>query len=379
MKTEKKIHLLLVIRWPVGGIRTFLRYVYSQFEKKKYKLTLVLPRTSELEATVDNLKCVDVEYVVLSKEPGFLEFITSISKIIRREPVDLIHSHGFSSGVYAALPAKFCKIPHLFTSHDVFTDKQFLGLKGQLKKIIISLSFHLADRIHSVSRDAQANLLSYFPEQKRVSSKLVVIQNGVEVERFLGTGKINWRKELHLPNDTFLIGFFGRFMAQKGFKYLVDAIDQLKKGSTIKTPIVLAFGWGGFIREEQSEIEQKGIKDSFRFLPFQENIADAIRGVDVVAMPSLWEAYGLLAAEVMIAGIPLIGTGCLGLREVLAGTPGAVVPAGDSKKLAKALLQEMHHPTHVQANLFRGTAAQRFGVADQIKTIKALIGCIVNG
>jgi len=374
MKPDEKIHILLVVRWPVGGIRTFLRYVYSRFEKSRYKLTFILPETSELEATLENLKCVDAEYIVLSKQPTIFEFIIAISKALRREQVDIIHSHGFSSGIYAALPAKMFKVPHLLTSHDVFCGNQFSGFKGFFKKIILYYSFMLVDVIHSVGDDAQANLLTYFPTLKKKPHKLVVIQNGIEVERFLGEGKIDWRKKLKLPDDTFLIGFFGRFMAQKGFKYLVEAIGELKNESLDKTSIVLAFGWGGFIREEQADIRRKGLQNSFCFLPFQENVADAIRGVDVVVMPSLWEAYGLLAAEVLVAGVPIVGTSCVGLREVLKGTPAIVLPPGDSKSLANAIGQCMIPSLLCDFDDFRQKAVRKFNVDNQIKKLKELIG-----
>ena len=89
---------------------------------------------------------------------------------------------------------------------------------------------------------------------------------------------------------------------------------------------MLCFGWGGFIREEQVEIKRRGLENNFHFLPFQENPARAIRGVDVVVMPSLWEACPLLPMEVLVAGVPVIGTDCVGMREVLLDTPARVVP-----------------------------------------------------
>ena len=86
--------------------------------------------------------------------------------------------------------------------------------------MILGMCFHFVDTIHSVSHGAQDNLLFYFPRLRKQTSKLVVIPNGIETKRFFIDDREDWRKQLDLSKGTFLIGFFGRFMAQKGFKYL---------------------------------------------------------------------------------------------------------------------------------------------------------------
>ncbi len=171
--------------------------------------------------------------------------------------------------VYSALPAYLYRKPHLFTSHDVFTDKQFHGVKGIYKKIILGISFHLVDTIHSVSYGAQDKLLKYFPNLHKRQSKLVVILNGIEIDRFSIDEQENWYTHNDLDEQTFLIGFFGRFMTQKGFRYLIAAIEEiLNNEHNHRKPVVLAFGWGGFIREEQAEIKSRGLEKQLSFFTF---------------------------------------------------------------------------------------------------------------
>jgi glycosyltransferase involved in cell wall biosynthesis len=103
-----------------------------------------------------------------------------------------------------------------------------------------------------------------------------------------------------------------------------------------------------------------------------------MKGVDVIVMPSLAEAYGLLAAEAMVAGVPIIGTDCIGLREVLRDTPAMIVPAADSKALAEAIIAEIESPNKKKMEQFRGKAAQRFNVTHQVTSLKLLINELVN-
>ena len=182
--------------------------------------------------------------------------------------------------------------------------------------------FNLIDTVQPVSHDAQANLLEQFPALDRREGELIVNPNGIKVEGLVNADARNLRGELGLGEDAFLIGFLGRFMAQKGFRYLVDAVALLrKKGGLPKRPLVLPFGEGAFIREENQATKDRGLQDYFCFMPFTPNVAGTINGLDVVVMPSLWETCGLLTMEVLVCGTPLNSNDCIRLREVLQETP----------------------------------------------------------
>src|SRR4029453_8903372 len=93
--------------------------------------------------------------------------------------------------------------------------------------------------------------------------RLRTILNGIDVRAFAAGEPRDLRAELKIGEHQALVGFFGRFMAQKGFRYLVDALEILKRDPTLsRQPVVAAFGAGGFVREEMAEIERRGLRDS---------------------------------------------------------------------------------------------------------------------
>jgi len=370
---EPKMHILIICRWPVGGIRTFLKYVYGAFPRAKYRLTIVLPETSEFKAVQGNLEHLDVVYEALQGDPNALDFIRRLFKVFRNNHIDVVHSQGFTAGAYVCLLAKLFCVPHLLTLHESFTDQQFKGSRILLRHVAIPFVLRITDKIHTVSEDARNNLLDFFPGLKEKLTKVIAIPNGVQSKKFLIEEKIDWLKKLQLVDNTFIVGYFGRFMPAKGFSFLVGAIEILSRQKLSRNIVVLAFGWGGFIREEQAEIERQGLTPYFRFLPYQENIAKALKGVNVVAMPSQWEAFGLLAAEALVAGIPIIGTDCVGLREVLRNTPATMIPTGDRKALAKAIINEMECSSLKKMRLFQREAAERYDVSNQVGQLQNLI------
>ena len=239
-----KRRVLLIVRHPVGGIRTFLRYVYMNIGSENYEYTIIAPEMPETRVLLDDLKELDLTYIPVNYSASDMEFLKCVSESIWANSFDLIHSHGFTSGLCASLAAFARSVPHILTCHDVFTVGQFSGARGVVSKLVLNVAFLMVDRIHCVSKDARSNFLATLPVLKMFKRRQVLaIMNGIAVEAFTTTTRRDLRKELGLLPNTFLIGFMGRFMAPKGFRYLVDALELLKqKRGLDKAPVVLAVG-----------------------------------------------------------------------------------------------------------------------------------------
>jgi len=366
--------ILLVVRWPVGGIRTFMRYVYRCFDPQQYKFTILGPDVTELDVLANDLEGLNFEIIKLSAYPSSVEIFCAAMKLLMSGRYELVHSHGFTSGISAALPAFLFHTPHILTSHDVLLSLQFKGILGFMKKVVMGIMLSLVDTIHSVSYDAQENLQEFFPTIKKNRNKCVVIPNGIESERFVNAEPRNLREELGVGADVFLIGFLGRFMSQKGFVYLVDAIELLKlAGNSPNKILVVTFGEGGFVREEKASLEARGLEQYFKFLPFTANVAGVMKGLDLIVMPSLWEACGLLAMETLVAGTPLIASDCIGLREVVQKTPAYVVPSKDSKSLMEGINMFMQTDKRLIFTNFASEAAVRYNVSRTVGSLLLLI------
>lgn len=367
--------MLLVARWPVGGIRTFIRYVFNNIDNSIFDITIVAPPCDgELKLLLEDLSEPEVSLITFENEPSNWEYLYKVTKTILTGSYDIIYSQGLISGLSSVIPALITQTPHLLTLHDMFLEPQFAGIKGIGKKIFLCMMLPAIACIHTVSNDARENLMEFIPTMKFIKKNIVSIPNGVEIERFTTENKREYRSELSLSTDTFIMGFLGRFMSPKGFVYLVDAIDHLTKNyDLIKEPIVLCFGDGGFIREDKEYIRRKNLERYFRFLPLTNNIAESLKGLDLVVMPSLWEACGLIAMETMVSGIPIIGTNCIGLREVLIDTPAKSVLPKDAVALADAIHMEMLSPSKKNAEEFVETAIKRFDVRENVYKIEKLI------
>lgn len=362
--------VLIVVRWPVGGIRTYLKYVYKGILERGYNCTFAIVDEAETKILRDDLTSLGANWVVLPSGQSHFFYVKRIYQEIKNSNFDIVHAHGFTSAAIAILPAKLTSTPVIMTSHDVLLADQFRGVKGQLKKLGLASLFNQCSVIQSVSHDAKDNLHEMLPLLN--SKRSIVIENGIDEEKFLNCKPIDLHTQLGVSDDTLVIGFFGRFMGQKGFTYIVDAVRSLVNDPNYNKPfVVITVGQGGFFREEVAEIKRLGLEDCFKHLPYISNIAETIKSTDLVLMPSLWEACGLLAMEAMVAGTPIITTDCIGLREVTRGTPAIKVPLRDGLSIANAI-KNLNDETIVQFQSFVVAASEKYSIKNTIEQVDQL-------
>lgn len=334
----KELKVLLVVRWPVGGIRTFLKYLVSFFPSDRYRFFIIGTSTEGMAALKADLDGrVSLWELVPADGNEMIGFISAVWKLDRQHRFDLIHAHGFTSMVSCLLAALVTSRAVVCTSHDVLSRRQFSGIRGLVRKTILGFALVRCKVVHSVSKDAEENLLAHFPII--IKRKSLVLKNGVDTSAFVKAKGSNLHDKFSIDPSLKVIGFFGRFMGQKGFKHLISAIEILRSQVNELSLHVVCFGSGAFIREEQAEITRRGLDDFFTFAPFIPDVSNAMKGCDLIAMPSLWEACPLQPMEALCAGVPFVGTDCTGLREVLENTPAVVTKAGDSHSLARGILE----------------------------------------
>ena len=57
------MNILLVVRWPVGGIRTYLRYIYSQQMFRDISICLIAPETNDLKGYPESVDSITGKYI----------------------------------------------------------------------------------------------------------------------------------------------------------------------------------------------------------------------------------------------------------------------------------------------------------------------------
>lgn len=375
--------VLAVIRWPVGGIRTYLLYNYPLLMQAGFRFTLVGPDDDSFRRLGDDFApWPGVEFVPSPVHGQRCALRRTVSRLLSQDRYALIHSQGLTAGVEAALANYRRGLPHVITSHDVLRRDQFRGWGGRLKLAALSWLVNRADSLVAVSHDAEQNHRAYLAPSGRGRCRLVTIVNGIETARFHSDGAPldrTLRATLGLAPDAYLIGFLGRFMEQKGFLVLVDALDRVLGQPGTERVHLLAVGSGDYVAAYRAAVDSRpNLSGRVTFLDHTANVRPLLAEIDLLAMPSLWEACPLLPMEAMCAGVPVLGSDCIGLREVLAGSPSRMVAAGDAAALAEGLRQAIGLPWTEEAVQYAPIAQRRFDVRQSVQQLRELFESAVT-
>ncbi len=158
----------------------------------------------------------------------------------------------------------------------------------------------------------------------------VAIPNGIDLTRFQ---KAEGRRQKSAV--VLSIGCVARLTRDKGVDVLIKALRDVPK---IQLTIV---GQG---REEavlQALIASHGLGDRVRILPAMDDLGAFYRSLDLLVLPARdHDPFGLVAAEAMSVGVPVIVTDQCGIASYLHdGIDALVVEAGSPDKLAQAIKQ----------------------------------------
>lgn len=185
----------------------------------------------------------------------------------------------------------------------------------------------------------QVSELTKFPR-----SKTKVIPSAMDLSKFENLPNQDVaREKLNLPNDQILIGLIGRFDAFKGHKLLLDAYEKLPINMQEKISLVFLGektypDVDNFYDYLMGRIREETFKSKVYILPFRKDVETFYAAIDVFAMASKAETFGMVTIESMASGTPVIGSNAGGTPELLGdGQRGILFETMDNESLKDAI------------------------------------------
>ena len=168
-----------------------------------------------------------------------------------------------------------------------------------------------------------------------------VVHPGIDLGRF-DPGQLPprevVREELGLPAGAPLVGFFGRLQRWKGVGVLVEAMPRVLQ--TIPDARCVIVGGrhdleAGYPEHLQDRIAVLGLERHVTMAGFQTDVARWMHAMDVIALPSDNEPFGITVVEAMAMGKPVIAGDSGGPKEIITtGVNGVLVAHDDEQALA---------------------------------------------
>lgn len=239
---------------------------------------------------------------------------------------DTVYCYSFDQLPLAAIIARHCRVPVLY---HIRTPVPRESRRNRRR-------MHIPSAFIAVSRAAMND---HRPLLGDIEEHCAVISNGVDLARFAPidtSTRASVRKQIGVPADARVIGYFGRLSPEKGVRELVRVHARI----TADTGLWLVVA-GGASNELERRYE-KELRDAARtravFLGNQNNVAEIMAALDVIVMPSRKESFGRVAIESLACGVPVVAAAVGGLVEILQpDLPEFLFPGGNEEALERVL------------------------------------------
>jgi glycosyltransferase involved in cell wall biosynthesis len=244
-------------------------------------------------------------------------------------------------------------------------DQKPRSVGSRIRLQMLALLSHRADRIVAISDGVAGYLRATWPCPR---DKVVRIYNPVYDEEVVAKSLMRADEDF-LDNKTIpVVVAVGRLHRVKNHAMLLNAIKLVHRSRPVR---LIVLGEGDMRRELQTLTESLGLAPYVKFLGFKENPYAYLSRADVFAHSSNFEAFANVLVEALTCGCPVVSTDCpSGPSEILEnGKWGKLVPVGDARAMADAILETLDNPPPREALVERAKCFSVERAADEYERV----------
>lgn len=276
--------------------------------------------------------------------------LRTVKNLLLKHQLSVIHAHDEKTLLYAWLLTFMIpglKIMYTCHSHPVYGREAFTSMRAYLtfklrQKVQILLMKRYHKPILTVSHDTRNRLITNGLERKDVA----VLHNGIDLSDWEPShARPQLRKELHIPEDGFLVGTVARITYDKDLPTFYRVAQKVAERVPDVTFVVVGDGFGNELERAREEVARSGLDTLIRFTGHRNDLKDIYTSFDVFLMTSLTEGLPNTLLEAMSMSVPSVSTAVGGVPELLeSGKCGFLAPVGDADALAGHVIALLKKP-----------------------------------
>jgi glycosyltransferase involved in cell wall biosynthesis len=277
-----------------------------------------------------------------------LRALFTLVRLLRANRYDVVHAHTPIAAFIGRIAASIARVPVIIYHHRGSlwdsSSRSLRFLYTQAERIAAACTTHVLT-INCIDRRELIERGIFSP------ARITCVHSGgtgVDLHRFRPhenrDDQVNGtREELGIEENDFVIGFVGRLVREKGLLDLVRAFESLVKTRADARLLLVGSRFNGergtdLEPEVRTRLASCGLADRVVFTGFREDVVPVLALMDVLVLPSYREGFGMVLAEAMAMGKPVVATATRGARELVQNNVnGLMVPIGDYHALHLAL------------------------------------------
>lgn len=329
----------------VGGVARSVKTLEDACRSQGHEVRVIAPEFEGSEDSPDVLRVPAIQHFNGSDFSVQLPVPNIIREYMDDFRPDLIHSHHpFLLGDAALREAWKMRVPIVFTHHTLYERyTHYVPLDSPaLKRVAVQLATeycNLCDRIIAPSESIERLLL-----ERGVTTPILAIPTGIDTGFFAAGNGARFRQQAGIPPEAKVIGHVGRLAREKNLLFIAEAVAACLKENP--AAVLLLVGDGDVRVEMLAYLHNKVGQERIFYAGKQtgQNLADAYAAMDWFVFASQTETQGLVLAEAMAAGKPVVALDGPGVREIMRDGENGLMLDGDATpgEFAAALARLMN-------------------------------------
>ena len=299
--------------------------------------------------------------------------IKKLRTFIKKEQIDLVHSHGYKSNFYVLAAACGLNIKKVTTCHNWISCSSKMKVYEYIDKFLLR-NF---DQVAAVSENVRNEIYAAGVSVDKVD----LIKNGIDIDTYaFCSQKPDLKKSFGISAGDLVVGSVGRLSEEKGHEYLIKAFSQV----VIDHPDYKLLIVGDGVLRESLELLVRSleIQDKVIFTGIRDDIPELLNIMDIFVLPSLTEGMPLALLEAMAAGKVVIASKVGEIPDIIDDQfNGGLVSPKDIDALSRAIAKLIK--SGETRKTFGDRACEKvnsnFSAQNMAQQYMCLYGSVLNG
>lgn len=347
----------------VGGVARSVSTYEEELRRRGHEVRIVAPTFEGATESTENVLRVPAiqgfngsDFSVRLPQPGL------IATFLDEFRPHVIHSHHpFLLGDSALRYAWARQLPIVFTHHTLYEQyTHYVPLDSEaLKRVAIQMAVEYCNLCTHVIAPSES--LEHLLADRGVTTPVTVIPTGIDLDFYSSGDRRRFLRQHEVADDALVVGHVGRLAGEKNLAFLADAVGRFL--ARRRDAVFLVVGAGPEEEPFRDSLLQQAEPRQVLLVGKKtgRELADAYAAMDVFVFSSQSETQGMVLAEAMAAGAPVVALDGPGVRDVVARDNGRLL---GSDATAEEFASALEHLTSEPRRLRRLCETTRASVEE---------------
>ncbi len=273
-----------------------------------------------------------------------LAIVIRLAMYIRKEKIQIVHTHNYSSHVWGALAAKLSGAKVVEHVHDFRYEEPDYNVARGVNPSQFNFVKHtarLSDRLVVLTRNNEA-----FLRKHRIvtADKVRVMFNGIDTNNQAKVSSEAIREQLSIGLGRRVVLTAARISKEKNIGFVLDIVHLLRKSPDFDTKTLFLIAGDGPERAAlEARVVDEGLSNVVRFIGFYPNVLELLAISEIFLQPTLLELHSITMLEAMVMDIPVLVSKDVGCNNefITHGIDGFLLDPSNAEIWVEAILKLM--------------------------------------